>query len=45
MKYLPYAILASCILLGGTMQVLFKLGMNSIGALDSAGKLLSIKTP
>jgi len=44
MKYLPYALLASCILLGGTTQVLFKLGMNSIGALDSAEKLLSIKT-
>lgn len=44
MKYLPYALLASCILLGGTTQVLFKLGMNSIGALDSAEKLFSIKT-
>lgn len=44
MRILPYLILGACILLGGTTQVLFKLGMNSIGALDSAEKIFSLKT-
>jgi drug/metabolite transporter (DMT)-like permease len=41
MRLLPYTILATCILLGGTTQVLFKMGMNSIGPLE---ELLSSKT-
>ncbi|WP_456450317.1 EamA family transporter [Palaeococcus sp. (in: euryarchaeotes)] len=41
MRVLPYTILAACILLGGSTQVLFKMGMNSIGPLE---KLLSLKT-
>ncbi|NJE10311.1 EamA family transporter [Thermococcus sp. MAR1] len=41
MKSLPYTILATCILLGGSTQILFKMGMNSIGPL---GDLFSIKT-
>ena len=41
MRVLPYTILAACILLGGSTQVLFKMGMNSIGPLEN---LLSLKT-
>jgi len=41
MRVLPYTILAACILLGGSTQVLFKMGMNSIGPLED---LLSLKT-
>ncbi len=44
MRAFPYLILAACILLGGTTQILFKLGMNSVGALDSTGKIFSLKT-
>ena len=44
MKLFPYFILATCILLGGMTQVLFKMGMDSIGALDSTEKILSLKT-
>jgi len=44
MRAFPYFILATCILLGGMTQVLFKMGMNSIGALDSTEKILSLKT-
>ncbi len=44
MKTFPYLILGTCILLGGTTQILFKLGMNSIGILNSAEKILSVKT-
>ncbi len=44
MRIFPYLILGTCILLGGTTQILFKLGMNSVGALDSAERILSLKT-
>ncbi|GAB6101970.1 membrane protein [Thermococcus atlanticus] len=44
MRAFPYLILAACILLGGTTQILFKLGMNSVGALDSTEKIFSLKT-
>jgi len=44
MRLFPYLILGACILLGGATQILFKLGMNSVGALDSTEKLFSLKT-
>jgi len=44
MKLLAYAILALCILIGGTTQVLFKMGMNTIGQLDTAEKIFSVET-
>ncbi len=44
MKLLAYAILALCILIGGTTQVLFKMGMNTIGRLDTAEKIFSMET-
>ena len=44
MKAIPYTILVTCILLGGTTQILFKMGMSSVGALDSAGKIFSLRT-
>ena len=44
MRYFPYLILASCILLGGVTQILLKLGMNSIGPLDSPEKIFSLNT-
>jgi len=43
MRLFPYLILGTCILLGGATQILFKLGMNSIGALDSTERLFSLK--
>lgn len=44
MRGFPYFILAACIILGGVTQVIFKLGMSSIGALDSTERLFSLKT-
>ena len=44
MRIFPYLILGACILLGGTTQILFKLGMNSIDALDSTENIFSLKT-
>ena len=44
MRIFPYLILGTCILLGGTTQILFKLGMNSVGALDTTEKIFSVRT-
>jgi len=43
-RFLAYGILATCILIGGVTQVLFKMGMNGIGQLDTAGKIFSMET-
>ncbi|ASI98781.1 EamA family transporter [Thermococcus celer] len=44
MKLLSYGVLGTCILISGVTPILFKVGMNAVGSLDTMDRLLSLRT-